>query len=145
MTTPIEKFLEKYQSKMPFEYINFKPKEPVEVIWWGIQKITIISDVNTGEPKEVVQLLVQDDSDGKYKIITTTSFSLLKQLAEIQKDFVTGQKYELKITQFKESSPVGKFKTYYKVEKISAIEGKLDNSDKEAEQTFLYGEIEEIE
>jgi hypothetical protein len=145
MTTPIEKFLEKYQNKMPFEYINFKPKEPIKVIWWGVQKIAIISDVNTGEPKEVVQLLVKDVSDEKYKIITTTSFSLLKQLAEMQKDFVTNQKYELRITQFKESSPAGKFKTYYKVEKISAIEGKLDNSDKEAEQTFLYGEIEEIE
>jgi hypothetical protein len=145
MITPIEKFLEKYQNRTPFEYINFKPKEPIKVIWWGIQKITIINDVNTGEPKEVVQLLVKDTSDGKYKIITTTSFSLLKQLAEIQKDFVDNQKYELKITQFKESSHVGKFKTYYKVEKISAIEENLNNFDREAEQIFLYGEAEEIE
>jgi hypothetical protein len=144
MTTPIEKFLEKYQNRMPFEYINFKPKEPIDVLWWGIQRIAIIVDINTGEPKEVVQLLVKDVSDGKYKIITTTSFSLLKQLSEIQKGFVNSQKYELRITQFKESSPVGKFKTYYKVEKISAIEGKLDNADKEAEQAFLYGEREEI-
>jgi hypothetical protein len=145
MTTPIEKFLEKYQNRMPFEYINFKPKEPVEVIWWGVQKIAIISDVNTGEPKEVVQLLVQDTSDGKYKIITTTSFSLLSQLSKIQREMGGYDEVaHLKITQFKESTPVGKFKTYYKVSyEISTsyvLEGK-----KEAEQTFLYGEIEEIE
>ena len=67
MITPIEKFLGEHQNKSQFDYINFKPKEPVEVIWWGIQKIAIINDVNTGEPKEVVQLLVKDVSDEKYK------------------------------------------------------------------------------
>jgi|YNPMSStandDraft_1061717.scaffolds.fasta_scaffold14817_3 hypothetical protein len=145
MTTPIEKFLEKYQNRMLFEYINFKPKEPVKVIWWGVQKITTIKDVNTGEPKEVVQLLVKVNG-GKYKIISTTSFSLLKQLAEIQKELGVDLHYSavrLKITQFKESSLDGKFKTYYKVEKIEFIETSL--KDREAEETFLYGEIEEIE
>jgi hypothetical protein len=32
MTTPIEKFLEKYQNNMPFKYIKFKPKETIKVI-----------------------------------------------------------------------------------------------------------------
>jgi hypothetical protein len=145
MTTPIEKFLEKYQSKITFEYINFKPKEPVNVIWWGAQKTEIINDIKTGKPKEVIQLLVMDTSDAKHKIITTTSISLLKQLAELQKDFSSDIAYELQITQFKESTPDGKFKTYYKVEKITAIKGRTNPYDKEAEQIFLYGEIEEVE
>jgi hypothetical protein len=143
MTTPIEKFLEKYQKKLSFEYISFKPKEPINVIWWGAQKITIISDINTGEPKEVVQLLVKTE-DGKYKIISTTSFSLLKQLSEIQKRFIPETGSLLKITQFKESSPSGRFKTYYKVEEIILNGFSVKSSDKEAEQAFLYGETEEI-
>jgi hypothetical protein len=140
MTTPIEKFLEKYQNRMPFEYINFKPKEPIDVLWWGIQRIAIIDDINTGEPKEVVQLLVRDISDGKYKIITTTSFSLLSQLAKIQKKFTGHDEVaHLKITQFKENTPAGKFKTYYKVNyEIENIP--LPESAKETEKVFLYGE-----
>jgi hypothetical protein len=143
MKTPIEKFLEKYQNNMPFEYIKFKPKEPVKVIWWGVQKITLIKDINTGEPKDVVQLLVKSDG-GEYKIISTTSISLLKQLAEIQKGFKPQMGSLLTITQFRESSPSGKFKTYYKVEEIHNT-FVVQPPDKEAEQLFLYGKTEEIE
>ncbi len=144
MTTPIEKFLQKYQKSSPFEYINFKPKEPVQVIWWGVQKTAVINDINTGEQKEVIQLLVKTE-DSKYKIISTTSFSLLRQLAEIQKRLKHQMGSLLKITQFKESSSLGKFKTYYKVEEINPNFFVVQSPDKEAEKTFLYGEIEEIE
>jgi hypothetical protein len=146
MTTPIEKFLERHQNKSQFEYINFKPKEPVEVIWWGVQKTAIINDVNTGEPKEVVQLLVKDVSNEKYKIITTTSFSLLSQLAKIQKELQKkGIVAYLKITQFKESSATGKFKTYYKVDTNFNEDYLRNDKMNEAEQLFLYGETEEVE
>jgi hypothetical protein len=143
MKTPIEKFLEKYQNNMIFEYIKFKPKEPIKVVWWGVQKITIIKDANTGEPTDVVQLLVKTEDD-KYKIISTTSVSLLKQLAEIQKRFKPQMGSILTITQFRESSTSGRFKTYYKVEEVSNT-FVVQPPDKEAEQLFLYGITEEIE
>jgi len=143
MTTPIEKFLEKYSNNPPFKYIKFKPKEPVKVIWWGVQKITIIKDINTGKTKEVVQLLVKVDG-GEYKIISTTSISLLRQLLEIQKKFKPQMGSLLTITQFKEGSPSGRFKTYYKVEEIPNT-FVVQPPDKEAEQLFLYGKTEKIE
>jgi hypothetical protein len=146
---PIEEFIKEYEERFAFPYINFEKEIPIKVIWWGIKRWSIVQDIKTGQPKKVVQLLVRDTSDNKHKIISTASYSLLKQLSKIQNMMSVKEGWGdvigvmLVITQMKKKKPSGDVMTTYSVKNEGEL--RISLQDKETEQTFLYGEIEEIE
>jgi hypothetical protein len=146
---PIEEFIKEYEERFAFPYINFKKEIPVKVVWWGIKRWSMVQDIKTGQPKKVIQLLVLDVSDKKHKIISTASYSLLKQLSKIQNMMSAKEGWGevigvmLVITQLKKKRPSGDVMTTYSVKNEGEL--RISPQDKEAEQTFLYGETEEIE
>jgi len=148
MEKAIKKFLRKYPASYPFSFISFKPKEPIEVLWWGVQKETTIID-KSGKEKEVIQLLVFDGKDKKFKIITTSARSLLEKLSEIEdeneNEWNKGMASLIKITQIKEQRLDKRFTTRYEVEKLENVFREIMGRKEEigmAEDIFLQGEEE---